>query len=73
MSLWVQDALRCKLTDMKAERDCLAADVRLLRRQLTAAEDPGLQLAIIPLLAGAPSETGLSMQTQEANHGLSFT
>ena len=40
-----QGALRCKLADMKAERDCLASEMALLRRRLAAVDAAGCNAA----------------------------
>ena len=50
----LQGALRCKLADVKAERDCLASDLGITRRRMAAMEDAASQPGCNPPSAGAP-------------------
>ena len=53
----LQGALRCKLADVKAERDCAASDAAVLRRKLAG----GSGADAIPLLHSAFPASGLRL------------
>ena len=58
-----QGALRCKLADIKAERDCAASDAAALRRQLAGkAGDASLPLFVAATTRGAPRVRPASVQ-----------